>query len=75
MIPTWAMQICSLEPYLRRFFYWYGGFVHRYRWLFFLIPLFVFTPLLATGFLWFDAYRMDDPAYVFTPRDARYSHS
>jgi len=65
------MKCYSLEPLLRRLFYWYGGFVHRYRWVFFLTPLFI-TPLLGTGFLWFNEYRVDDPAYVFTPREARW---
>ncbi|KAI1725673.1 patched family domain-containing protein [Ditylenchus destructor] len=65
------MKCYSLEPYLRRFFYWYGGFVHKHRWIMFLVPLLI-SPLLGTGLLWLNDYRVDDPAYVFTPRDARW---
>ena len=66
---AWWMRY-SLEPHLRRFFYWYGGFVHTQRWLLFVLPILV-TPLLSIGFLWFSELNVDDPAYVFTPRDAR----
>ncbi|KAI1732170.1 patched family domain-containing protein [Ditylenchus destructor] len=65
------MKCYSLEPYLRRFFYWYGGFVHKHRWIMFFVPLLI-SPLLGTGLLWLNDYRVDDPAYVFTPRDARW---
>uniref|UniRef100_A0A915ETV7 SSD domain-containing protein n=1 Tax=Ditylenchus dipsaci TaxID=166011 RepID=A0A915ETV7_9BILA len=56
---------------LKRFFYWYGGFVHKHRWILLLTPMLI-SPLLGTGFLWFNELRVDDPAYVFTPRDARW---
>ncbi|KAI6187810.1 Patched domain-containing protein 3 [Aphelenchoides besseyi] len=61
----------SLEPLLRRFFYWYGGVVYSQRWLLFILPL-LLTPLFCIGFLWFGDLNVDDPAYVFTPRDARW---
>ncbi|KAI6235773.1 Patched domain-containing protein 3 [Aphelenchoides besseyi] len=61
----------SLEPLLRRFFYWYGGVVYSQRWLLFILPL-LLTPLFSIGFLWFGDLNVDDPAYVFTPRDARW---
>lgn len=61
----------SLEPYFRDFFYWYGGFAYEKRWALFILPLLI-TPILSTGFLWFDKLRVDDPAYVFTPKNARF---
>uniref|UniRef100_A0AC34GPD2 SSD domain-containing protein n=1 Tax=Panagrolaimus sp. ES5 TaxID=591445 RepID=A0AC34GPD2_9BILA len=66
------MQI-SLEPLLRKFFFWYGGFAYRWRWPLFLIPL-ILTPFLGIGFIWYRELRVYDPAYVFTPRDARWKH-
>uniref|UniRef100_A0A7E4WBE9 SSD domain-containing protein n=1 Tax=Panagrellus redivivus TaxID=6233 RepID=A0A7E4WBE9_PANRE len=63
----------SLEPLLRRFFYWYGGFTYRFRWFLFLFPLAI-TPLLGIGLIWYDDLRVDDPAFVFTPKDARWKH-
>ncbi|CAK5095073.1 unnamed protein product [Meloidogyne enterolobii] len=61
----------SLEPLFCRFFYLFGTFVYRYRW-----PMVVIPPLLSAcfsvGFIWVFDLRVDDPAYVFTPRDARW---
>lgn len=36
-----------------------------------MLPLFL-TALFSIGFLWFGDLNIDDPAYVFTPRDARW---
>lgn len=60
----------SLELYFCDFFYWYGGYAYKHRWAIFIVPLLI-TPILGTGFLWFNELRVDDPAYVFTPKDAR----
>ncbi|KAL3071877.1 hypothetical protein niasHT_031068 [Heterodera trifolii] len=61
----------SLEPFLRRFFHRYGQFVHKFRWPMLLAPPLI-SLCLSVGFLWFSELEMDDPAYVFTPRDARW---
>ncbi|CAD5221450.1 unnamed protein product [Bursaphelenchus xylophilus] len=65
------MRYTSLEPQFRRFFHWYGGFVHNYRVILFIFPLLV-TFFLSFGFLWVGELSEDDPAYVFTPKDARW---
>lgn len=64
------MKYSSLEPLLRRFFHWYGGVAHSYRWVLLLFPL-LLVPFLASGFLWLGELSEDDPAYVFTPEDSR----
>uniref|UniRef100_A0A183BLW0 SSD domain-containing protein n=1 Tax=Globodera pallida TaxID=36090 RepID=A0A183BLW0_GLOPA len=61
----------SLEHILRRLFRRYGRFVYRCRWPMFLIPPLI-SLCLSVGFLWFGELEVNDPAYVFTPRDARW---
>uniref|UniRef100_A0A0N4ZCR7 SSD domain-containing protein n=1 Tax=Parastrongyloides trichosuri TaxID=131310 RepID=A0A0N4ZCR7_PARTI len=65
------MKWWSLEPLLKSFFYKYGKFVNKYRWTCFIIPL-LLTPILSLGFLRATDLLLDDPAYTFTPYDARW---
>jgi hypothetical protein len=50
----------SLEPFLRRFFYIFGAFVHRHRWPIVLVPPLI-SACLSIGFLWFAELAVDDP--------------
>lgn len=61
----------SIEPKIRRIFQWYGNFAYRWRWLLFIVPLLI-TPLFTIGFIRLNTLKIDDPTYVFTPRDARF---
>ncbi|CAO4387108.1 unnamed protein product [Caenorhabditis nigoni] len=65
------MQILQIEPLVRNAFEWYGPVVHRWRWFCFISPLFL-TMACSIGFLRMKNLRVDDPAYVFTPSDARW---
>uniref|UniRef100_A0A0N5B256 SSD domain-containing protein n=1 Tax=Strongyloides papillosus TaxID=174720 RepID=A0A0N5B256_STREA len=67
------MKWWSLEPLLKLFFYKYGKFVNRYRWLCFIGPL-IITPILSLGFLKAGDLLLDDPAYTFTPYNARWKN-
>uniref|UniRef100_A0A1I8B712 SSD domain-containing protein n=1 Tax=Meloidogyne hapla TaxID=6305 RepID=A0A1I8B712_MELHA len=50
----------SLEPLLCRFFYFFGTFVHRYRWPMVIIPP-LLSACLSVGFIWVGDLRVDDP--------------
>ncbi|VDK54807.1 unnamed protein product, partial [Cylicostephanus goldi] len=65
------MSVLSLEPLIRRFFEAWGPISYRFRWPLFILPLFL-TVGLSFGFLRLSTLRVDDPAYVFTPSDARW---
>jgi predicted RND superfamily exporter protein len=61
----------SLEPQLRRLFFWYGPVVYRYRWYFFLLPI-ALTVCLTFGLTRLKELKVEEPAYVFTPTNARW---
>ncbi|CEF70744.1 Sterol-sensing domain and Patched family-containing protein [Strongyloides ratti] len=67
------MKWWSFEPVLKSFFYKYGKFVNRYRWMCFIIPL-ILTPILSLGLLKANDLLLDDPAYTFTPYNARWKN-
>ncbi|TMS36311.1 hypothetical protein L596_003505 [Steinernema carpocapsae] len=67
------MKVPSLEPFLRRCFHRYGYFCYNHKWVLFTVPLIV-IPLLCIGFYRMNELRVDDPAYVFTPRESRWRH-
>ncbi|GMT37681.1 hypothetical protein PFISCL1PPCAC_28978, partial [Pristionchus fissidentatus] len=61
----------SIEPYVRELFEWYAPVSHRLRWPFIIFPL-IITACCSVGFLRLNELRIDDPAFVFTPSDARW---
>ncbi|VDK43141.1 unnamed protein product [Anisakis simplex] len=61
----------SIEPLIRRFFQWYGEASYDWKWILLITPL-ILTSLLSVGFFRLDSLRIDDPSFVFTPRDARW---
>ncbi|GMT06619.1 hypothetical protein PENTCL1PPCAC_28793 [Pristionchus entomophagus] len=61
----------SVEPYVRELFEWYAPVSHRLRWPLIILPLIV-TSCCSVGFLRMRELRIDDPAFVFTPSDARW---
>ncbi|EYC17939.1 hypothetical protein Y032_0029g1968 [Ancylostoma ceylanicum] len=65
------MSVLSLEPLIRRFFDAWGPIAYRFKWPLFILPL-LLTVGLSFGFLRLGTLRIDDPAYVFTPSDARW---
>ncbi|CAB3407312.1 unnamed protein product [Caenorhabditis bovis] len=65
------MRISSVEPIVRHAFEWYGPVSYRWRWFITLIPLAI-TLACSIGFLRMRELRVDDPAFVFTPSDARW---
>ncbi|KAL6724288.1 hypothetical protein Aduo_019188 [Ancylostoma duodenale] len=65
------MSVLSLEPLIRRFFNAWGPIAYRFKWPLFILPL-LLTVGLSFGFLRLGTLRIDDPAYVFTPSDARW---
>uniref|UniRef100_A0A1I7Z7R4 SSD domain-containing protein n=1 Tax=Steinernema glaseri TaxID=37863 RepID=A0A1I7Z7R4_9BILA len=67
------MGVPSLEPVLRRFFQRYGYFCYTYRWTLVTLSL-IIIPILSAGFYRLNELRVDDPAYVFTPKEARWRH-
>uniref|UniRef100_A0AC35U7U8 G_PROTEIN_RECEP_F1_2 domain-containing protein n=1 Tax=Rhabditophanes sp. KR3021 TaxID=114890 RepID=A0AC35U7U8_9BILA len=68
---VFKMKNYSLEPILKKFFYNYGKWVNRHRWACFIMPL-ILMPILGSGFIWINDLLLDDPAYTFTPIDARW---
>uniref|UniRef100_A0A0N5ASY9 SSD domain-containing protein n=1 Tax=Syphacia muris TaxID=451379 RepID=A0A0N5ASY9_9BILA len=58
----------SVEHYVRKFFIWYG---FMWRWLLFLSPIFI-SAALSVGLFRLKSLKIDDPSYVFTPRNARW---
>lgn len=60
----------SVEHYVRKFFEWYGSIIYRWKWPLFILPI-ILSAVLSTGFLRLQSLKVEDPAYVFTPRDAR----
>ncbi|MFH4973871.1 hypothetical protein AB6A40_000580 [Gnathostoma spinigerum] len=67
------MWTTSIEPFVRHFFGWYGRAVYKWRWPLFVVPL-IITPILSSGFFRLNTLKVDDPSYVFTPRDARWRY-
>lgn len=66
------MNALSLEPLIRRYFEAWGPMAYRFKWILFVLPLGL-TIGLSFGLSRMGALRVDDPAYVFTPHDARFS--
>ncbi|VDP41539.1 unnamed protein product [Heligmosomoides polygyrus] len=65
------MNALSLEPLIRRYFEAWGPMAYRFKWILFVLPLGL-TIGLSFGLSRMGALRVDDPAYVFTPHDARW---
>lgn len=66
------MGASFVEGQVRRLFEWYGPVVLKYRWPLFIFPIVVSLGLSA-GFIRMAELRVDDPSYVFTPKDSRYT--
>ncbi|CAI5454855.1 unnamed protein product [Caenorhabditis angaria] len=65
------MGLSSVEPLVRNAFEWYGPVAYKWKWFIFIVPIFM-TIACSFGFIRVNELRVDDPAYVFTPSDARW---